>query len=133
MYDFTLPMGLDTVAFLIDKAHEFQAKEGVVIPDTPLSPSEDWALQILADHVDDHCYQEFCSAVNDLEPDQQAVLVALMWIGRGDYEAEDWKQACEDAAEQKTISTARYLLTTPQAADFIQEGLAEFNLSCSDL
>ncbi len=128
----SLPVGTDTLQFLIDKAHEFQAKEDVVIPETPLSPSEDWALQILANHKDDHCYQEFCNAVNELEPDQQLALVALMWVGRGDYSKEEWAEALRDAAEQHTISTAQYLITTPLVADFLQEGMAEFGLSCDE-
>ncbi|HYF97515.1 MAG TPA: DUF3775 domain-containing protein, partial [Coxiellaceae bacterium] len=105
----------------------------VVIPQTPLSPDDDWALQILADHKDDHCYQEFCDAVNDLEPDQQIALVALMWIGRGDYTREEWDEACRDAREQKTIPTAQYLISTPLAADYLEEGMAQFKLFCSDL
>ena len=63
-----LELNPDTVCFLIDKAREFHAKEEVVIPDTPGSPTEDWALQVLADHADDATYQEFCATVNDLEP-----------------------------------------------------------------
>lgn len=132
MAEFNFPVGLDTVYFLIGKAREFQVKEGVVIPDTPLSPSEDWALQILADQKDDPCYQEFCSAVHDLEPDQQAALVALMWIGRGDYGPEDWAEACRDAVEQKITSTGHYLISTPLVSDYLEEGLAEFKLSSDE-
>ena len=75
-----LELNPETVCFLISKAKEFHAKEDVVIPNEPLSPSEDWARQVLADHADDLTYQEFKSTINDLEPDQQANLVALMWL-----------------------------------------------------
>ena len=81
-----LELNPETICFLVSKAKEFHAKEEVVIPDEPLSPSEDWARQVLADHDDDLTYQEFKAAVDDLEPDQQATLVALMWLGRGDYD-----------------------------------------------
>ena len=43
----------DTVFYLIDKAREFHVKEAVTIPEVPLSPTDDWARQILADHADD--------------------------------------------------------------------------------
>lgn len=79
-----LDLNPEAVCFLISKAKEFHAKEEVVIPEEPSSPSDDWARQVLADHADDFSYQEFKSAVNDLEPDQQASLVALMWLGRGE-------------------------------------------------
>jgi hypothetical protein len=47
-----LELNPETVCFLINKAKEFHAKEEVVIPDEPLSPSEDWARQVLADHAE---------------------------------------------------------------------------------
>jgi len=72
----------DTICFIIAKAREFQAKEQVVIPETPSSPSDDWALQVLADHIDDLSLLEVKTTVQDLSPEQQAELVALMCRGR---------------------------------------------------
>ena len=69
-----LNISSETICFIIAKAREFQAKEEIVIPEVPLSPSENWAQQILADHVDDPCVQEVVETVKDLEPDQQAEL-----------------------------------------------------------
>jgi len=96
----------DIVRFIIDKAHEFQAKEDVVIPDPPDSPSEDWALQVLADQEGDLTYQELASTIDDLEPDQQIDLVGLMWLGRGDYEADDWEEVRQTAANEHNDRTA---------------------------
>ena len=53
-----LELSLDKVCFIVLKAREFHAKEEVVIPEEPLSPTDDWALQILADQRDDPSYQE---------------------------------------------------------------------------
>lgn len=63
-----LELNPETVCFLISKAKEFHAKEEVVIPEETLSPSEDWARQVLADHADDLTYQEFKATVDDLNP-----------------------------------------------------------------
>ena len=122
----------DTVCFIIDKAHEFQAKEQVVIPETPNSPSEDWALQVLADHIDDLCLLEVKSTVNDLDPEQQAELVALMWLGRGDYDLEDWYTAVEDAQHAQSDNTAEYLMAHPYVADYLTEGLIQHGYSCDE-
>ncbi len=121
-----------TVCFLIEKAHEFHAKEEVVLPETPFSPSDDWALQILADHQDDPTYAEIKSTVNDLEPDQQQALVALMWVGRGDYDVEEWAQAIEAAHDAWNLRTAEYLIATPLVADYLEEGLSQLGYSCED-
>src|SRR3569832_1910049 len=78
-----LEINPETVCFIIGKAKEFHAKEAVVIPDEPLRPSEDWARQVLADHLDDPVYQEVAAAIEDLEPDQQAARGAGGGRGRG--------------------------------------------------
>jgi len=122
----------DAVCFLITKAREFQAKEDVVIPDEPFAPSDDWALQILADHIDDLTLQEVRSAVADLDPERQAELVALMWLGRGDYELEEWETAVTDAADSLGDNTADYLLGHPMVADYLEEGLIKHGYSCDE-
>jgi len=40
---------------------------------------------MLADHAGDLNFQEVILIINDLEPDQKATLVALMWLAKGDY------------------------------------------------
>lgn len=127
-----LELNPETVCFLIGKAKEFHAKEEVVIPEEPFSPSEDWARQVLADHADDLSYQEFSDAIDDLEPDQQFALVALMWLGRGDYSVEQWDSALSDAEERWTPRTAEYLLARPLVADYLTEGLSLLGYSCEE-
>ena len=109
----------DTVFFLIDKAQEFHVKEQVTIPEEPLSPSDDWARQVLADHADDPVFQELKIAIDDLEPDQQVTLVALMWVGREDYSADEWYKAVESAKDSWNERTAEYLIGTPLVADYL--------------
>ena len=123
---------LETICFLIAKAREFQAKEEVVIPDTPASPSDDWALQILADHSDDYCFREIQGALGDMNGRQRSELVALMWLGRGDFEVEDWETAVDDALGDHSIRAAEYLLAHPMVSDHLEEGLIALGYSCED-
>jgi hypothetical protein len=122
----------ETVCRVIQLAHEFHAKEEVVIPELPGSPTEDWALQVLADHAEDPTYQELTILLSDLEPDQRAQLLALMWLGRGDYERPDWLTAVRDAAQQWQHQSAAHLIASPQLADYLEEGLSLHGYSCSD-
>ncbi|HXH71896.1 MAG TPA: DUF3775 domain-containing protein [Mariprofundaceae bacterium] len=120
-----------TVCFIIAKAREFQAKEEVVIPeDMPDSPSDNWARQILADHGDDHVLQEVAGMINELDDDAQAELVALMWLGRGDYMLDEWEVAVVDAARERSDHTPEYLLAHPQVSFYLEEGLALHGFSC---
>ncbi len=127
-----LDVNPETVCFILDRAHEFHAKEEVVLPEEVFGPSDDWALQVLANHGQDLTYQELKTRIEDLEPDQQVCLVALTWLGRGDYDVEQWESALEDAQESWTPRTADYLIATPFLADYLAEGLSQLGYSCED-
>jgi hypothetical protein len=120
----------DTVCFIINKAREFHAKEQVAIPEPPNSPADDWAMQVLADHLDDFTYAELRNTINDLEPDQQICLVALMWLGRGDFAIDEWSDALEQARDAYNARTAEYLIATPLVADYLEEGLNAHGYAC---
>jgi len=119
-----LEVSTDIIQAIIDRAHEFHGKEGVVIPESPEEPGGDWAMQVLASHTGDMTYQEVRNIINDLEPDQQVQLVALMWVGRGDFSEEEWGEALEQAGDNWNKRTAEYLLATPLLADYLEEGLS---------
>lgn len=125
-----LDVNPETVCRLIALARAFHAKDVVVIPQDPTSPSDDWALQVLADHADDELFLEFESIIADLEPDQQQQIVALLWLGRGDGTLEDWAALLEQARDQWNPRTAEYLIAHPYLADFLQEALDMQGYSC---
>ena len=116
-----LEVNPDTVRFIIDKMRQFQAKEGASIPDS----SDDWSRQILADNAEDSSVNQLRDAIDDLEPDQQVELVALAWLGRGDFGSDEWDGALEQARDAWNERTADYLIGTPLLADFLEEGLEQ--------
>ena len=127
-----LDINPETVCHLIQKARSFHVKEDVVIPEEPMNTADDWALQVLADHKDDPSYAEFITTVRDLEPDQQANLVALMWIGRGDFDTNEWDSALRRAKSEWTTETAEYLISKPMLSDHLEEGLEGLGYSCAE-
>jgi hypothetical protein len=122
-----LGLNREVIEIIIDKARQFQAKEEVTFPEDAMSPTEDWAMQTLADHADDPVLVEFSSTVESLEPEQQMMLVALMWVGRGDYGVDEWDEAVAEARAHWNVRTAEYLIGTPQVADYLSEGLEQFD------
>lgn len=118
-----LDLSSDIVHNVIERAREFHGKEGVEIPQGSPGTSDDWARQALANHADDLSFQEVRDLIRDLEPDQQVSLVALMWLGRGDFSADEWSDALEQARDQWNARSAEYLLSTPLLADYLEEGL----------
>ena len=121
-----LELNRDTIQFIIDKAHEFHARDDVTFPDEPQAVDEVWVKQVATDFGDDPYYQELKSTIEDLEPDQQVSLVSLMWLGRGDYSLDEWDEAIEYAEDTWTEHTADYLIGTSLLADYLEEGLDQF-------
>jgi hypothetical protein len=123
--DIVLNINPEIVQGIIQKAREFQAKEDAVIPEDEINTVDhDWALLMLADHHDDLTYNETKVAIDDLEREQQETLVALMWLGRGDYMPDEWDNALDDAHNRWNERTSDYLLTTPMLSDYLAEGLS---------
>ena len=127
-----LDLNPELVCTIILRAREFQAKDEVVLPDRPFDATDDWALQTLSGHLEDMSYREVADAIDDLEPDQQAQLVALMWVGRGDFDESEWDAALAEATDRATDRTAEYVLATPLASDYLLEGLELLGYSCDD-
>jgi hypothetical protein len=128
-----LELSLDKVCFIVLKAREFHAKEEVVIPEEPSSPTDDWALQILADQRDDPSYQELKYLIDSMDEEEQVNLVALMWLGRGDYSTDEWEEALSEARDRLSAHTAEYIISTPLIADYLEEGLSAFGYSCEEV
>jgi hypothetical protein len=125
-------LGIDpsTVCFIIVKAREFDVKEDVVQDDPASNSSDDNFVKVLEDRGDDPTEQEITSFINDMNVDEQARLVALTWVGRGDYGVTEWAEAVQMAHSRHTGSTARYLLGIPLLGDYLEEGLSQFGYSC---
>jgi hypothetical protein len=113
----------DIVSYIIIKAREFDAKVEPVDEAPASDEADDGEGIILEDFADDPTYQELREAIEDLDEDASVELVAMMWIGRGTYDAEDWEEAVETARQEAVNSTADYLIGTPQLGDFLEDGL----------
>ena len=117
---------------LILRLRAVMAQEDEVSPNSGSNPTDDEGAATLQDTPDNLSRAELTMAIEDLEPDQQAELVALMWVGRGDMEPEEWEEAVTLAADRHDGSTAEYLLTHPHVADYLDEGIDRL-LDGSDL
>ncbi|WP_461480647.1 DUF3775 domain-containing protein [Porticoccus sp.] len=120
----------ETVCRLINLARGFQAQEDVTFPEEQENASGDWAIQLLASHPDDSTFLEFKSIIDDLEPDQQWEVVALQWLGRGDFTKDEWTEAVAEATNSWNARTAEYLIAHPLLPDDLQEGLDILGYSC---
>ncbi|HUL06297.1 MAG TPA: DUF3775 domain-containing protein [Candidatus Acidoferrum sp.] len=127
-----LTISPETVCYIIVKAREFDVKVDPTDPESGSNPADDQEVDILEDLADDPTFEEVSNALAGLNEDETLDLVALTWIGRGDYTSEDWDEARDQAREIPLKDRPRYLLGTPLLGDFLEEGLSELGLSCED-
>src|ERR1043166_580341 len=83
----------EKVCFIIIKAREFDVKVEPVEPDPASNPADDGQSEILEDYPDDPTQTELRDAIDDLNDDETTDLVALAWIGRGDFDRSDLEEA----------------------------------------
>jgi hypothetical protein len=125
-----LEIAIKKVCFIIIKAREFDVKDAVTEPDPGSNPTDDKMAAVLEDHADDPVVEELTSLIGNLNEDEQIDLVALAWLGRGDYTADDWPSVRDEAARAHNEKTANYLLGMPLLGDYLEEGLALLGHSC---
>ena len=75
---------------------------------------------------------ELRAFIDRLTEDEQASLVALMWIGRDSFTSDELEEAKRTAMSEATTPTADYLLGTPHLSDHLENGLDELGISIVD-
>ena len=127
-----LSISAEKLCFIIAKAREFDVKDVVTDPDDASNPTDDGNLAVLEDHKDDPVVQEIVAVIYAMSVDEQIDLVALTWLGRGDGGIEDWADLRAEAARAHNRRTAAYLLGIPLLADYLDEAISLFGISCAE-
>jgi hypothetical protein len=128
-----MDIALDKVCELIIRAKAIDVKEGETDPDSGSNPIDDGSIDVLESSPDDATEQELRDVIFGLNDDERADLIALVYIGRGDMEPEEWGAAVRLAKEREAVSslsTADWLIGIPNLADLLDEGLAAMGRSC---
>jgi hypothetical protein len=119
-----LSISPETVFFILEKVREFDEKVEQTDPDSGSNPSDDLNVDVLEEMADDPTLDELSAAVDALNDDEQTDLVALMWLGRGDFGPGEWAEGRQLASERRTAPLIHYLAGTPRASDYLEEGLS---------
>src|ERR1700722_11013228 len=122
----------EKVCFIIIKAREFDVKVEPVEPDPASNPADDGQSEILEDYPDDPTQAELREAIDDLNDDETVDLVALAWIGRGDFDRGDLEEARALAQERHRRRAGEYLIGMPTLGDLLEEGLDALGHSCEE-
>ena len=113
-------ISVEKVTHVIVRARELDAK---VQPwDFPGDTAD--ADSILESRAGDATEDELKAFIAGLNEDEQANLVAIMWIGREDFAPEEFDDVVAQAKAERTTPTEDYLLGEPLLADYLEAGLA---------
>ena len=123
---------LDLICRIIIRARELEAPKPTLAPDDvdDLDDSAEDEFDALDIETDETVEDELRTAIDDLADDQQFELLALAMVGRGTYDASEWSDALEAAADPASESPTDQLLDMPTLAEYLDAGLAAFDLSC---
>src|SRR6201999_1612484 len=108
-----LTISPEKVGFLIEKAREFDVKEGDSDTDSGSSGADDEIIDVLEDNCHDPVVREITGFINALTVDEKFDLIALMRLGRGDGSIDEWKDLRRDGVEESAGGTAGDLLGEP--------------------
>ena len=129
-----LAISAEKVAFIIEKAREYDVKEGDADPDSGSNPTDDDAVDVLEDDGTDPVGRELRGFITALNADVLIDPVALTWLGRGDGTIEDWDELRGRAVEARATyraprrKTVHYLLGDPMLGDLLADGLDAFGI-----
>lgn len=123
---------LDMLCRIIFRAREYEAQ----IPtdyssdeaDNVDGDDDDEAYSVLDDDINTSVEEELVATLEDLAEDQIAEVFAFALVGRGDYEASDWEEALEAAADESDIP--EQIMEMPMFASLLEAGMAAFDLDC---
>ncbi len=129
--EWELSLGPDTVRLLAEKARAISAAVNDDYDD-----GKEHEVEFGGDASDRHNHdglaeekeenlteEEFRELIADLNVDEASELLAIAWIGRGDYDAEEWLDAVADARLRVNSRLAGYLLSMPMLGDWLEDGL----------
>jgi hypothetical protein len=118
----SLSLPTDYLAKLIAKMRGVQAREDEVDENSGSNASDDCAIDAAQDTPSDLLREEIREEIRGLNERQQAELVAMLWMGRGDAEPDAWEHTVQTARERRDTPAARYLLGQPLAAELWEKG-----------
>ena len=125
-----LTISPETVCRIAARSREFDAKVAASVSDPGSNDTDDGQVRALTDYAGDATYQELATAIADLNVDEQLDLIALAWIGRGDFT--DWYEARAQAGQVTDRRMPEYLTGMPLLSSYLEDALDQLGFSCAE-
>lgn len=135
-----LRINVDKVCYVIDLAMQLAGKvapirEGGSALSRGLAddPGDDSNLDPIIEFSGDPTAENLEAFLRALGGDELADLLALLWLGREEFDPDDWEEACDRADEETLRADAVIaLMEAPHLAEHLIEGLQALGYECPD-
>ena len=84
---------------------------------------------IMYGHEVDRAENELRGFLEALNEEESQCLIAVMWVGRGSFDADEISEALATAAQEANTPTSDYLIGTPHFADHLESGMEALGLT----
>jgi Protein of unknown function (DUF3775) len=119
-----LNIGLDKIQDIVLRARAFDSKDFPDEPDPGAEVDAGQDREERLDQGDDPTEAALRELIDDLNDDEIVDLIALVWIGRGDFAKDELAAARELARERHHRPSSSYLMGIPTLAEYLAEGLS---------
>src|ERR1700719_2745562 len=125
-----LRISTEKVCDFIEAAREVAGK----VPSTAgdhTTTGDDSKLVTIEDYPgEDDRRSQMVELIAGLNVDEQVDLLALIMLGRGDYEFADWAAAVDEAEGRLAARDPDYMIGDAALPEYLGDGLEAFGLTC---
>jgi uncharacterized protein DUF3775 len=123
-----LTLSPDDAFFILLRAREFD--DGIDLAGfAPEEGAPDAAPPV---EDNDAVEADLAAVIGRLDDEALRDLIALIWIGRGDYAADEWRQARRAAGDLARDRVPGYVAGLPLVSDCLERGLSAFGHTLAD-
>jgi hypothetical protein len=130
-----LRISTEKVCALIEAAREIAGKVSSTTGDRTTT-GDDSKLETIVDDSGQDIYEgddrrrQMVEFVAGLNVEEQTDLLALIWLGRGDYDIAEWGDALEEAEARIAARDPDYMIGDAALPQYLGDGLEAFGWAC---
>jgi hypothetical protein len=125
-----LRISSEKVCDLIFQTRAYLGKVAPSSPDDTQDEEDDQPLAPMVERPGDATMEQLDEFITGLNEEERTDLLALLWLGRGDYDLDSWAAATAEARRQVAAGDARWDLDEESTPEFIEAGLEQFGGGC---
>jgi hypothetical protein len=122
----------DKVCQIMEAARELAGRVAPTTGDRTTN-GDDSPLTFIEQSSDDPTRQQIVEAIAGMNVEEQVDLLALVYLGRGDFDLDEWDDALEEARTRIEDGDADFMIGDAALPAYLGDGLDAFGKSCPDL